>query len=177
MKCGNFEFHVANASYDLNYDLVCFSNTAIQFLKNEIRNQSSPLWNMSEGCDKTLEGANQIPYLLSIFKGNDCDVPKSLHNVQNLRHLLMDLLDEKTLNFLSEVFPVANGVAFPMVAKQKMECYQNSSVPAIDEDIDPLTAAQMISGDASGVHPRNSAAKTIVSNLMYREFGPKKKCS
>ena len=116
LQCGKYLFHVLNATYDLNLDLVCFSDSAIQFLRSEISNSNSPLWQVSQSCpdDLKINGSDSVPFLFSIFLKSNADLQQSVHNMQNFRHLLRDLLDEKTLNFLSEVFPVANGVAFPI---------------------------------------------------------------
>merc|ERR1711998_452317 len=121
-KIGRFEFHTTNTNYDLDYDLICFSDTAIQFLRSEVMNNNSPLWSCSKCYSESnvINGLDSIPDLLHSFlkMKNGCSIENSMLNVNNIRSLLRDLLDEKTLSFLSEVFPVANGCAFPMVGKE-----------------------------------------------------------
>merc|ERR1712146_188620 len=117
-KCGNFNFHGKNSSFDLeNVELVCFSDMVINFLRNEINNNASPLWNIGTTPLKTeFNCINCIPDLMYHFMNcnDECDLNEISVKMNNIRSLLRDYLDENTLSFLSEVFPVAGGVAFPL---------------------------------------------------------------
>merc|ERR1711871_608843 len=131
VKCGKLEFHVQNKNYDLDFDLVCFSESALQFLRSEINDNNSPLWNISKSCadDCKLNGADSITELLNCMNlGKSKNIDVMMENMKNLRSLLKDLLDEKTLSFLSECFPVANGVAFPMTSKEIAPAERTKSI-------------------------------------------------
>merc|ERR1711939_614008 len=117
-QCGKFLFHTTNDHFDLDtIELVCFSDMAINFLRNEINNNASPLWNIGTNPINTEFNCSAcIPDLMYHFMdcGNDADLSQISVKMNNIRSLLRDYLDENPLSFLSEIFPVAGGVAFPM---------------------------------------------------------------
>ena len=114
------DFFAKNPNYDLeNIELVCFSNYAIELLRGAINDNNSPLWKIDCNFkDIKLEHPECISKINGSFMNDSyTDMDGSLANMDALRGLLRDYLDEKTLAFLSEIFPVANGVAFPMYKK------------------------------------------------------------
>ena len=116
------DFFAENPDFDLDHiELVCFSNYAIELLKGAISDNNSPLWKIDCNFkDIKLEHTESISKINGSFMNtSNTDMEGSLANIDALRGLLRDYLDEATLAFLSEIFPVANGVAFPMWKKSQ----------------------------------------------------------
>ena len=119
-KLEGLDFFAKNTDFDLEMiELVCFSNYTIELLRAAINDNSSPLWNIDCNFkDIKLDNYDCISKLNGSFISNrDTNMECTIENISDLRGLLRDYLDEDTLAFLSEIFPVANGVAFPIYKK------------------------------------------------------------
>merc|ERR1712146_796779 len=184
-KLGSLQFHTINDNFDLQHiELVCSSDMAINLLRNEINNNASPLWNLGTSPINTeLNCINCIPDLMYHFinSGNDSDLNQVNIKINNVRSLLRDYLDENTLSFLSEIFPVAGGVAFPM---RKMENKVGKTVDCMNqESVLGLIAKDgnenFIDNFVPGTTPKTNEnlstnAQNQIKSLFYWRYGPKK---
>ena len=127
-KLEGLDFFAKNTDFDLEKtELVCFSNYAIELLRAAINDNSSPLWNIDCNFkDIKLDSYDCISKLNGSFISNrDTNMECTIENISDLRGLLRDYLDEDTLAFLSEIFPVANGVAFPIYKKSHTDLHKD----------------------------------------------------